>query len=241
MFDLQLSDGVARLTLNRPEARNAIPVHGWRLLAEAARQAEADGARLLALEGAGVAFCAGADLKDFAGLRGDAAAAAEFRQAMRDCIEAVAALTIPTAALIDGACFGAGVALAMACDMRFAGPKASFAITPAKYGISYPQEDVARLVRLVGEGQAARLLFGAATIHAEEALRIGLVVGRADEARTFFAAVQGNSEASLKSLKGGIRLAAEGVSCDAAQNADFDALLTGDELADKLAALGIGR
>jgi enoyl-CoA hydratase/carnithine racemase len=189
------------------------------------------------LEGAGKAFCAGADLKDFPAMHRNPGAAAEFRQAMRIGIEAVAELTIPTVALIEGACFGAGVALAMACDLRVAGPGATFAITPAKYGISYPQEDVARLVGLVGRGQAARLLFGAATIDAAEALRIGLADLPSEGAEPFIAALQANSRASLGSLKRGIGLAAAGMTEDGDQDAGFDALLTGDELAEKLAAL----
>ena len=237
MFNLVINSGVARLTLDRPEARNAIPVAQWRPLGAAAREAEAGGARLLVLQGAGTAFCAGADLKDFPAMHRDPGAAAEFRQAMRDGIEAFAALAIPTVALIEGPCFGAGVALAMACDLRFAGPKASFAITPAKYGISYPQEDVARLVRLVGPGQARRLLLGAGTIDAAEAMRIGLVEGSIDEAELFIAAALANSQASIASLKRGTALASGCRAQDDEQDRVFDTLIAGDALAAKLAAL----
>ncbi|HEX8583147.1 MAG TPA: enoyl-CoA hydratase/isomerase family protein [Allosphingosinicella sp.] len=237
MFNLIINSGVARLTLDRPEARNAIPVAQWRPLGEAAREAEAGGAMVLVLQGGGSAFCAGADLKDFPAMHRDPAAAAEFRQAMRDGIEAFAALAIPTVALIGGPCFGAGVALAMACDLRFAGAQARFAITPAKYGISYPQEDVARLVRLVGPGQAARLLLGAGTIDAAEAMRIGLVDGGIDKAEPFIAATLASSQASIASLKRGIALAAGGRAQDEEQDRTFDTLIAGDELAAKLSAL----
>jgi enoyl-CoA hydratase/carnithine racemase len=235
MFDLSFDAGVARLTLNRPEARNAIPVTQWRLLAGAAREAEAAGARLLVLRGAGQAFCAGADLGDFPAMHRDPAAAAEFRQAMREGIEAVAALSIPTLALIEGPCFGAGVALAMACDLRFAGAQAGFAITPAKYGISYPQEDIARLVNLVGPGQAARLLLGAGSIDAAEAIRIGLAEAPVDAAQPFIEAALANSGASIATLKRGLARAAAGTSQDEEQDRLFDELISGDELAPKLA------
>src|SRR4028119_413507 len=129
MFDLRLDSGIARLILRRPEARNAIPVDQWRPLGEAARSAVDDGARLLIVEGEGKAFYAGADLKDFARMHRDLGAAAAFREAMRDGIEAIAALPVPTLAAIDGPCFGTGVALAMACDLRFAGPGAGVAIS----------------------------------------------------------------------------------------------------------------
>jgi enoyl-CoA hydratase/carnithine racemase len=235
MFDLRLDNGIARLILSRPGARNAIPVDQWRPLGEAARNAVDEGARLLILEGEGKAFCAGADLKDFARMHGDLGAAAAFREAMRDGIEAIAALPVPTLAAIDGPCFGAGVALAMACDLRFAGPAASFAITPAKFGISYPQEDIARLVGLVGPGQAARLLLGAVRVDAAEALRIGLGDLQLAELGAFVSALKANSATSFTTLKRGIGLAARGVVRDDAQDREFDALIAGDELA---AALG---
>ena len=237
MFDLRLQDGVARLILARPDARNAIPADQWRPLGALAEGAVAEGARLLILEGEGRAFCAGADLKDFTAMHRDPEAATAFRQAMRHGIESIAALPVPTLAAIDGPCFGAGVALAMACDLRFAGSHASFAITPAKYGISYPQEDVARLVALVGPGQASRLLLGAATIGGEEALRIGLADLPLAELDPLVAALHDNSAASFATLKRGIALAATGVIRDDAQDRRFDALIAGDPLAAALAAL----
>ena len=231
MFDLRLHDGVARLTLRRPEARNAVPADQWRPLGALAKGAVTEGARILILEGEGKAFCAGADLNDFAAMHGDLEAAAAFREGMRDGIEAVASLPVPTLAAIDGPCFGAGVALAMACDLRFAGASASFAITPAKYGIAYPQEDVARLVGLVGTGQASRLLLGAVTTDAEEALRIGLADLPLAQLETLTAALRGNSPASLATLKRGIALAAGGITHDDRQDRRFDQLVAGDELA----------
>lgn len=236
MFDFRLDHGVARLILNRPAARNAIPADQWRPLGALAASAVGEGARVLILEGEGTAFCAGADLGDFAGMHADPDAAAAFRLAMRDGIEAVAALPIPTIAAVDGACFGAGVALAMACDLRVAGERSNFAITPAKYGISYPQEDVARLVALVGAGQAARLLLGGVAIGAEEALRIGLADLPLSECGAFVEALGGNSASSFATLKRAIALAKAGAASDEAQDRRFDELIAGDELAAALEA-----
>ena len=121
-------------------------------------------ARLLVVTGDGGAFCAGADLADFAAMRGDERRSRASATTMRAALDALRDLADPDASpLIEGACYGAGVALAMACDLRIAAAGARFAITPAKIGISYPQEDVHRLVALVGPGQAARLLFTAAS------------------------------------------------------------------------------
>jgi enoyl-CoA hydratase/carnithine racemase len=242
MFGLSIESGVARLLLNRPDARNAIPADQWSRLAAAADEAEGSGARLLILSGAGRAFCAGADLGDFPALAADEGARAAFRLAMRAALDRISALAIPTIAAIDGPCFGAGVALAMACDLRIAGPAARFAITPAKPGISYPQEDVHRLVALVGPGQAARLLFGAGAIDGPEAARIGLVElvagdDFAEAVEELAAAILANSPDSLVVLKRAISLAAAGTRMDAAMDSAFDALFGADDFARRLAAL----
>lgn len=241
MFELSVEGSLARLRLSRPEARNAIPADQWEPLAAAARHAVARGARLLILEGSREAFCAGADLADFASFTDDPAAVARFRAAMRAGIDGVAELPIATIGFIEGPCFGAGVALAMACDIRVATEGARFAITPAKFGISYPQEDVARLVALVGPGQAARLLLGAQTIDAAEALRIGLVDLGPDGAEpalhALTSAILANSAQSIGALKARLGLAARGVSSDEGQDRSFDALFGCDEFAARLAAL----
>jgi enoyl-CoA hydratase/carnithine racemase len=240
MFDLANDGDIARLRLNRPAARNAIPAAGWETLGRVLDEVAGSGARVLIVDGAGIVFCAGADLDDFAAMRADEKARTRFRTAMRAALERLAALELPTIAAIDGACFGAGVALAMACDIRVAGRGASFAITPAKFGISYPQEDVARLVRLIGAGQASRLLLSAESIDAVEAARIGLVETLAEsaheEAERLARAIAAGSGASHRALKRGIGLAAAGRAQDAAQDREFDTLLGSDELAGRLAS-----
>jgi enoyl-CoA hydratase/carnithine racemase len=241
MFDLTLDGPVARLRLDRPEARNAIPAHGWARLAQSCGEAAAAGARLLVIAGTEAAFCAGADLADFPAFAADPGKASAFRLVMRRGLDSVRELPIATIALVEGPCFGAGVALAMACDLRVAGPGARFAITPAKFGISYPQEDVARLVALVGPGQASRLLLGAGSVDSTEAARIGLVELVADDAGTAIdalaAAVCANSAESVAVLKRAIRLAAAGVGRDEEQDRRFDAMFGSAELRERLAAL----
>lgn len=240
MFKLDMGGPVARLTLDRGQARNAIPIHGWAELADLAETAQGSGAGALIVRSAGGAFCAGADLAEFESFQNDRQAGTDFREKMRSGLERLRALPIPTIALIEGACYGAGVALAMACDLRFAGTGAQFAITPAKLGISFPQEDVHRLVALVGPGQAALLLLGAAVIDGREAERIGLVEswhgkGAGDAAERFAATLAANDKESLAALKRGIALAADGVVMDAAQDQGFDALLGRDILFKRLA------
>ena len=234
MIDLHLDGQIARFTLNRPEVRNALALRHWQGLADALPQIAESGARLLVVSGAGGAFSAGADLSEFETFLDDAAARTAFRQAMRAAMEGLAALPIATIAWIDGPCFGAGVALAMACDLRLAAPAARFAITPAKMGIGYPQEDVARLVALVGPGWASRLLFTGAPIDAATAAQIGLIEGIADSPDALIAEIAACDPGSVAMLKRGIGLAVDGVAADAEQDARFDSMLGSDVLRDRL-------
>jgi enoyl-CoA hydratase/carnithine racemase len=170
-------------------------------------------------------------------MRADAAAIARFREEMRAALDRLRALAIPTIALIEGHCYGAGVALAMACDLRIAAPGALFAITPAKIGISYPQEDVHRLVALVGPGQAARLLFGGQAMDCEEAKRVGLVEAHMPGEEALIEAICGNAPDSLAALKQAMARAGEGVRSDPEMDRRFDALIGGEEMMRRLEAL----
>lgn len=241
MFDLAIHNHVAQLTLDRPEAHNAIGFAGWAELTTLARRAAADNARALVICGTpGGAFCSGADLRGFARFHDDPDACTAFRLAMRDALDALRDLAIPTIALVEGVCYGAGVAIAMACDLRFASFSARFAITPARLGIGYPQDDIHRLVTLVGPGEAARLLLGAQPIDGREARRIRLVevaveANIAYALDDFLASVAETDPDSLAMLKRGIALAARGIARDENQDRRFDALLGSDAMAERLA------
>lgn len=206
MISLSIDGPLAMIALDSPATRNALNLAGWHALADAVEQVAASGARALLVRSAAPGmFCSGSDLREIAGLADHADLRAPFREAMRAAMEPLAALPIATIAVVEGDCFGAGVALALACDMRVASPRAAFAVTPAKLGITYPQEDVARLVRLVGRGQAARLLYAAARIDAAEAARIGLAELLADDAAAaahdLARQITANAPGSIASLK----------------------------------------
>lgn len=204
MISLSFADGIATITLDRPAARNAMPTAGWLELAEVVGSVPAE-ARVLVIASAvpGV-FSAGADLADLARLADDVPARTAFREAMRAGIEAVASLPMPVIAAVEGACHGAAVALALACDVIVAGEAARFAVPPARLGIGYPARDVARLSARVGRGQAARLLFTAAAIDAGEALRIGLADLIGDPAAVA-ASIAANDAGALTLLKAMLR------------------------------------
>lgn len=204
MIRVTLADRVATVAMDRPAARNAFPVAGWYQLAEALAALPGETCVVVLASSSPAIFSAGADLRELALLAEDADAREPFRVAMRTGIEAVAGLPMPVIAAVDGPCHGAAVALALAADLRIVTPMARFAIPPARLGIAYPAEDVARLAALVGAGQAARLLFTGAAIDADEALRIGLVEAIGDAAAVA-AQIAGNDAAALATLKAMLR------------------------------------
>lgn len=210
MIGWERRDHIAVLTLNRGGARNAIPIAGWDALAAAAAEITDSHARAVILRSAmpGI-FSAGADLAEFQQLVTDPALRTRFREAMHAGIEAVAALPMPVIAAIDGGCFGAAVALTLACDIVIAGDEAVFAITPAKLGLSYPARDVVRLKARIGEGQAALMLFSGAPIDADEAARTGLAhrrIAHAQPAAHELAnAIAANVPEAVRALKSVLR------------------------------------
>jgi len=205
MFRLEIEGPVARVVIDRGGKRNAVPIASWGALERTVNDAASTDCRLIVITSADpVSFCAGADLSELPELIEDVKKRHIFRGAMTSALSRIRAVSKPTLALVEGGCFGAGVSLAMACDMRIAGPQSTYAITPARFGISYPQPDLARLAELVGPGQAARMLYGAETIDAAEAYRIGLVeliCHRAQIGSDMIERIAGNAPYSLCALK----------------------------------------
>lgn len=183
MISRAFHDNLAIITLERDGARNALSISGWEALAEVADEIGVSDARAVVLRsGMPGVFSAGADLKEFRQLVSNPAMRTRFRLAMAAGIEAIAALPMPVIAAVDGGCFGAAVAVTLACDIVVAGDDAVFATTPAKLGIGYPANDVARLKARVGAAQASLMLLSGTQIRADEAVRIGLAQRRATDA-----------------------------------------------------------
>lgn len=206
MFIIDSIDRIARISLDRPQSRNAISLSHWNELSAAIAQIAASDAKVLIVRAmAPNIFSSGADIGDLETLGADPEARTRFRSEMAAAFDQLAALPIATIAAIDGGCYGAAVALALACDIRIAGQRAMFGITPAKVGIVYPAGDVARLKALIGPGQAARLLMSGMTLDADQALAIGLVEERvksADAAARILAEIiAANSGASISGIK----------------------------------------
>ncbi len=168
---------LAWVVVNRPQARNALSAAVWDGLAAAIESLAADrDVRVILLRGAGEqAFISGADISEFRALRADAAATAEYDKRSGRAWAALMATPQPIIAMIHGFCFGGGVAVALACDLRFASADARFAVPATRLGLSYPFESVERLVQVVGPTHAADILLSARTLTAAEALHAGLV------------------------------------------------------------------
>lgn len=171
----EVAEGVATITLDRPDALNALTVGLKTELLAAFRSAARDGdVRVIVLTGAGRAFCAGQDLRER--LEPDALPlAAEIRQRYNPLIVAMRSLEKPIVGAINGVAAGAGASLAFACDIRLAAEGASFVLAFGRVGLIPDSGATWFLPRLVGAAKAAELALTGDPLSAAEAERFGLV------------------------------------------------------------------
>lgn len=173
---LSASGDAATLTFNQPARRNALSAAMWSALPEAVAAAEAEASvKLLVVRGAGGHFAAGADISEFERVYATRASSADYARAVTAGVEALAGMSKPSLARIEGACIGGGMAVALACDLRLAADDARLGITPARLGLMYSLADTKRLVDAVGPSAAKSLLFTGRIIDAAEGAAIGLV------------------------------------------------------------------
>lgn len=173
-IDVEVRSRVARVTVNRPEKRNALTVEMWADLRRALEELD-DRGDLVAviLRGAGGSFSAGSDLD---GVRSsDPERFGELQELAESTVLRLRDLRSATFAEIDGPCFGAGCSLALACDVRVCSPRSRFGIPVLRHGIVYEPVHVQRLVEVVGPGPAALLLYGGEEWTAQEAVTQRLV------------------------------------------------------------------
>jgi len=201
--------GIAMVTFNRPQVRNAITLAMWKEIAEIAnRLGDDDNVRAILFRGAGVdAFASGADISEFKQNRKDKTSATAYNRQVEDATAAIRNCPKPTLAMIFGFCIGGGLAIAMACDLRFASEGSRFGIPAAKLGIVYEFDAVRQLVSLVGPAYAKDILFSGRTLPAEEAFRIGLIqrlspVSKLENlAMDYLGAVTANAPLSIRGTK----------------------------------------
>lgn len=176
-------DGVGVATIDRPHRRNALNAE----LADELRAhlSASPGLRAVVVTGEGKAFCAGADLArrfdDVA--TADGAGTDSFRPAFELLLGAIVDHPAPVIAAINGHALGAGLQLAVACDLRVVQPGAQLGIPASKLGVMLSAPNIDRLALLIGHGAARDLLFTGRSVDTDEALRLGLVHRVADDAR----------------------------------------------------------
>jgi enoyl-CoA hydratase/carnithine racemase len=172
-------DGVATLTLDRPDRLNALTFEVYGELTDTfARLAGRASVRAVILRGAGEAFCTGGDVHDIIGplLQATPAERARFTRMTCELVRRIRDLPQPVIASVHGACAGAGAAIALACDLRVASVEARFGFLFVRVGLCGADMGAAWLLpRVVGAGRAAELLMTGELIDAAEAHRIGLV------------------------------------------------------------------
>ena len=171
-------EGITTITLNRPDKLNAFIGHMRRDLAEALEHAGSDrNARVVIITGAGRAFCAGGDIAFMAELmkRRDTHEFERLLGAGRRVITAIRSMTKPVIAAVNGPAAGAGLNLALACDLRIASSDATFSQSFVKVGLHPDWGGTYFLPRLVSPNKACEMFFLGDTIDAAEALRLNIV------------------------------------------------------------------
>jgi len=174
---LEIADGIARLTLNRPERLNSFNGQMHAEVREALGRIAEDGARVLVLTGAGRGFCAGQDLGDRqvapGGARADLGESIE--RNYKPLVLALQSLAMPTIAAVNGVAAGAGASLALACDLVIAAKSASFIQSFSKLGLVPDSGATWFLPRLVGTARALGLAMLGERLHAADAAAWGLI------------------------------------------------------------------
>ena len=176
MLTIDIAGGIARLTLDRPEIRNAFDDALIGKLTEALRRLDADASvRAVVLAGNGTAFCTGADLnwmKRMAGYTYEQNLADA--RALAQMLKTLDRMRKPTVARVHGPAFAGGVGLVAACDIAVGTPEAKFCLSEAKLGLS-PATISPYVVRAMGERMARRYFLSAEVFDANEAYRLGLL------------------------------------------------------------------
>lgn len=246
-------DGVAVLTVNRPERANSQTVTMFHEFNDAALALRDCGARALILRGAGErSFCSGFDVAEVGGIQEmPTLDFLRFQEAATDGVAALAQLPFPVIAAIHGPAVGGGLALALTADIRLAAPSAKLSCAFVRVGLSCGELGTSYLLtRLLGYGRAAELGFTGRVVDAPEAARIGLVnrvVPAEDlfaEADALAAAISGNSPGGIRMSKRALLRNREISSYAAAielENRGQALLTCADDMPEALAAFTEGR
>jgi len=204
--ELEKKGLIAVLTINRPEALNALNDQVISQLSQMLDTIDPDETRCVIVTGAGAkAFVAGADIAQMSGLTKEEGTT--FGKLGNDVFRKLEALPVPTIAAVNGFALGGGCELCMSCDIRLASETAVFGQPEAGLGITPGFGGTQRLARLVGPGKAKELIYTAKNIKAPEALAIGLVQAvypleqLMEEAEKMATRIAGNAPIAVRACK----------------------------------------
>ncbi len=211
---------IATVVFNRPKMRNAISLAMWAEIADATeRLSRDDSVRAIVYRGAGTAaFASGADISEFRENRKDTQTALAYGKQTDAAYTAIRVCPKPTVAMVYGFCMGGAMAVAMACDLRFAAGGSKFGIPAARLSIIYGLDAVHQLVDLVGPAYAKDILYSARALDADEALRIGFIQRLLPEAELetytydYLRTVAANAPLSVRGTKAQVQAIFEGIS-----------------------------
>ena len=195
MIGITQAEAVMTIELQRPERRNALNTQLVEELREAVQNITED-VRAIVLTGQGTAFCAGADLS------GDAFAA-DYPDRLIELHKVMDAAPIPVIGFINGPAIGAGLQLAMQCDLRVVAPEAFFQFPTSKYGLALDNWSIRRLSSLVGHGRARAMLLTAEKLTADTALQTGMAnrIGTLADAQAWAAETAGLAPLAIHHAK----------------------------------------
>lgn len=197
MIGVTRDGNVLTLEMQRAERRNALNVALVDALREEVERAASEDVRAIVLTGAGSVFSSGADLTDPSGM------AEQLPQKAKDLNLAIDRAPMPVIGAINGPAIGAGVILAMICDLRVVAPNAYFQFPIAKYGLALDNWSIRRLTSLVGAGRARGMLLAAEKLTSDVALQTGMAnrIGTLADAQAWAAEIAGYAPLSLQHSK----------------------------------------
>jgi enoyl-CoA hydratase len=196
MIGVTRQDHVTTIEMRRPERRNALNSQLVDELRAAILEAAGEDVRAIVLTGQGSVFCAGADLS------GDAFAA-DYPDRLIALNKAIDEVPMPVIGAINGPAIGAGLQLAMICDLRVVAPEAYFQFPTSKYGLALDNWSIRRLSSLAGYGRARSMLLTAEKLTADVALHTGMAnrVGTLADAQAWAAEIAGLAPLALQHAK----------------------------------------
>jgi enoyl-CoA hydratase len=173
----QVDGHVATITLSNPQRFNAMSLAMWNGLADTLQALAANpDVRVVVLRGDGDrAFVSGADISEFDAQRNTDAAVVSYEVAVARALVALTRFARPVIAAISGICYGGGLGLALACDIRYAAPGSKFRMPAARLGLGYTLEGVQRMAAILGAARTAEMFYTARVIDAAQAAQFGML------------------------------------------------------------------